>query len=140
MQKEVRLSMDHLEKIENAIHERRMEKSVMPTQLKGKGFVAPTIYRIESHQNYSTKTLFPLLSELGIVMTVNGHDVRDKEELGNVIRDARLSQGLSQLDVIFQTKMSSSRVIAVERGRDYEKKTLNTYIDALSLEVGYRYE
>jgi ribosome-binding protein aMBF1 (putative translation factor) len=132
--------MDYLEIIEKAIHERRMEKSVMPSQLKEKGFIIPTIYRIESHQNYSMKTLFPLLSELGIVMTVNGQDVRDKETLGRIIRETRLAKGLSQLDVIFKTKMSSSRLIAVERGRDYEKKTLNTYLEELSLELGYRYE
>ena len=132
--------MDHLENIETAIHERRLEKSVMPSQLKGRGFIVPTVYRIESHQNYSMKTFFPLLAELGIVMKVNGQDARDKEALGNIIRAARESKGLTQLDIIFQTKMSSSRIVAVERGKDYEKKTLNTYLDALSLEVGYRYE
>lgn len=123
--------MDHLEEIENSIRRARLSKGIYPRQLIDKGFVAPTVYRIEKHGNYSVATLFRLLDYFGLTLLVDGKEAKDMETLGSLLRDIRLVKNYSQLDIVYTSRLSSSRIIAVEHGRDYEKKTLNTYLDAL---------
>lgn len=125
--------MDHLELLENKIHDTRIEKGITPTYLVSKGFVLPTVYRIEKHGNYLIDTLFNLLDELGLRIRVGDKTVNNEVELGEILRDIREEQKLTHLDIIFKSKLTAMRIVSVEKGRNYEKKTLNSYLDALGI-------
>lgn len=125
--------MDHLELLENKIHDARIEKGITPTYLVSKGFVLPTVYRIEKHGNYLIDTLFKLLDELGIRIRVGEQTARNEAELGEILRNIREDQQLTHLDIIFKSKLTAMRIVSVEKGRNYEKKTLNSYLDALGI-------
>lgn len=125
--------MDHLELLENKIHDTRIEKGITPTYLVSKGFVLPTVYRIEKHGNYLIDTLFKLLGELGLRIRVGDKTVNNEVELGEILRDIREEKKLTHLDIIFKSKLTAMRIVSVEKGRNYEKKTLNSYLDALGI-------
>lgn len=124
--------MDYLEIVEDKLRQVRKDRGITPSSLVGKGYKAPTIYRIERHSNYNINTLFSLIAEYGLELSINGVRVGDKQALGVAIRERRQQLGLSQLTVIFKTGLSSSRIISVEHGRNYWKKTLNAYLAVLN--------
>lgn len=132
---EIKFKMDYLEIVEDKLRQVRMDRGITPSSLVGKGYKIPTIYRIERHGNYNINTLFSLIADYGLELSFNGVRVGDKQALGVAIRERRQQLGLSQLAVIFKTGLSSSRIISVEHGRDYWKKTLNAYLEVLDSTV-----
>lgn len=132
---EIKITMDYLEIVEDKLRQVRIERGITPSSLVSKGYKTPTIYRIERHGNYNMNTLFSLIAEYGLKLSFNGVRVGDKQSLGVAIRERRQQLGLSQLNVIFKTGLSSSRIISVEHGRDYWKKTLNAYLEVLDSTV-----
>lgn len=129
--------MDYLETVEDSLRLRRVERGITPPKEAGMGgdYTAPTVYRIERHGNYNVSNLFALLADCGLELTFNGSRVGDQRALGVAIRERRSELGLSQMAVTFKTGLTSSRIIAVEHGRNYWKKTLNAYLEILGATI-----
>lgn len=85
--------------------------------------------------------IFFIDSVIGIcilkVIFITSEDIMPKKEIGTIIRDERIAQGMSQLDLVYAASLRSTSTLSeLERGERMPRfDTVQTILDALGIDV-----
>lgn len=127
----------NLETIENQLRYYRREKKF--PALTNIALIANLRMRIESNNNYTILKFISYIQSLGFDFAVNEKVVKDPIELGQELTTLRKKAGLTQLSIQMETGLTQARIVSIEKGRGYKKRTLLLYLAALEKQINIEF-
>ncbi|MBQ6746760.1 MAG: hypothetical protein IJR07_06910 [Bacteroidaceae bacterium] len=122
----------NFEEIERKLRVIHTQGLILPVALKEHGLTAPSIRKIVRGENYQMESLIEYVLSLGLLLNLNDYVIFSIKELSFVLKSVRYAEGIKQKTLYEAIKESYpsftfSRICAVEKGRNFEKKTLLAY-------------
>ena len=105
----------------------------------------PAIYNVISGGNYRMDNLLSLINSYGLQLTMNDFPVNDLESLGRALSSARNLAHIPQRNLLMRIKeqhpsFSSSRIYAIESGKNFQKNSFLDYLSGLEKKEGEFYQ
>ena len=115
------------------IHEKRL---IVPYFAPGFSMAQTAIRQILKHDNYRIDNLLDYVFSLGLFITLNTYVLITVKDLSYALSLTRQEYGILQKDLLSLIKeetpsFTPSRMCAVEKGRNFQRKTLLAYCAAL---------
>ena len=118
--------------IEKDLYVNRMMSSITQRDIRGNKLHLSVVYNIERHKDYIVDYLFKYAKISGKSIFLNDHLIENVQQLGEVLKEERISKGYSGLSFFKETGVIPKSLAKIEKGDKYRKSTLLNYMSIFS--------
>jgi len=126
-----------LQQLENTLKEIRNSSGKSYSGLGTIGLQYQTVAKIERGENYTLSSLFRYINALDVSLYVFALPIPDLIAFGAILQKHRKEQ-YSLAELSLKIGLNATRILAIEKGRGCERKSLQKYLEIVPLEFNIK--